>query len=239
MTVALIPARSGSKGVKNKNIKTLGGYPLIHWSIEACKKTLLIDRVIVSTDSEEYADIARELGAEVPFLRPNSISNDLSSDYEFINHAIEWMEYNNCTPEIIAHIRPTTPFRDPKVLDRAISIFKTENNITSLRSIHKMSESSYKTFELDRNSLLKTICNGDYDIESRNIARQEFPSTYIANGYVDLLSTSFIKQYSKLHGERSYGFLTDFSIEVDTIDDFNLLESQLLLRPEISKLMTN
>ena len=239
MTVALIPARSGSKGVKNKNIKTLGGYPLIHWSIEACKKTLLIDRVIVSTDSEEYADIAKKLGAEVPFLRPDSISNDLSSDFEFINHAIEWMDNNDCTPEIIAHIRPTTPFRDPKVLDRAISIFKKENNITSLRSIHKMSESSYKTFELDRNSLLKTICDGDYDIESRNIARQEFPSTYIANGYVDLLSTSFIKKYSKLHGERSYGFLTDFSIEVDTIDDFNLLESQLLIRPEISKLMTN
>ena len=238
MIVALIPARSGSKGLKNKNIKSLGGYPLIQWSIAACLKSNLIDRVIVSTDSKEYANLSTQLGAEVPFLRPVSISNDFSTDYEFIKHAIDWMEFDKFLPEIIVHIRPTTPFRDPKVLDQAILSFKKSKDISSLRSIHKLSESSYKNFELDSDSFLKTICDCDYNIEKQNEARQKFPDTYSANGYVDVLSTSYIKKYSKLHGDRSYGFVTDFSIEVDSINDFNLLEAQLLLRPEIVELIT-
>ena len=87
--VALIPARSGSKGVSNKNIRPLAGFPLIAYSIKAALKSKLIDRVIVSTDSEEYAEIAREYGAEVPFLRPSELSGDIATDKQFFKHAID------------------------------------------------------------------------------------------------------------------------------------------------------
>ena len=86
--VAIIPARSGSKGVPNKNIRLLGGHSVLNWSIKACKLSKLITRIIVSTDSLEYARIAHGLGAEVPFIRPADISGDNSSDYEFIDHAL-------------------------------------------------------------------------------------------------------------------------------------------------------
>ena len=109
--VALIPARAGSKGVPGKNIRLLGGYSLLAWSIAASLKTKSIDRVIVSTDSEEYATLARELGADVPFLRPAELSGDRSTDYDFVLHSLNWLRENSSEPDYIVHIRPTTPFR--------------------------------------------------------------------------------------------------------------------------------
>jgi len=151
--VALIPARSGSKGVPNKNIKLLAGFPLIAYSIKAALKSKLIDRVIVSTDSKEYAEIAREYGAEVPFLRPNEFSGDRATDTQFFKHAIYWFKENEGeVPEYFAHIRPTTPLRNPQVIDAALKSFMG-SDFTALRSVHKMSESSYKSFEIENDKL--------------------------------------------------------------------------------------
>ena len=120
-TIAIIPARSGSKGVPDKNIKLLAAKPLMAYSIMAARLARNIDRVIVSTDSEKYADIAREYGAEVPFLRPNSISTDTSSDYQFIRHALDWLVENEGTqPEYLVHLRPTTPLREVCYIDLAV-----------------------------------------------------------------------------------------------------------------------
>ena len=119
--VALIPARSGSKGVLNKNIRPIGGIPLIAYSIAAALKSTLIDRVVVSTDSEKYAELARSFGAETPFIRPVNISGDSATDIEFFKHAISWFKDNeNCTPRYLVHLRPTTPFRDPKIIDKLL-----------------------------------------------------------------------------------------------------------------------
>ena len=121
--VALIPARAGSKGVPNKNIRLLGGHPLLAWSIAACLKSSTIDRVIVSTDSTEYASLAIKLGAEAPFLRPVEISGDRSTDYDFIVHAMDWLAAEKGAPEYLVHIRPTTPLRDQKMIDDAVAAF--------------------------------------------------------------------------------------------------------------------
>ena len=239
MVVALIPARSGSKGVANKNIKPLGGYPLLQWSIAACQKSEEIKKIIVSTDSEYYADLAIKLGAEAPFIRPKSLSGDFSTDLEFIEHALSWMKKNDLNVETIVHVRPTTPFRDPFLIDQAIKLYNSLNDITSLRSVHEMSESSYKTFEIDNKSFLKSICTGNYDIDSQNNARQEFPKTYVANGYVDILSAKFIKEKKILHGNKCFAYKTDFCIEVDTIDDFSLLEFEITRKPELLSLIEN
>ncbi|MBF0380657.1 MAG: acylneuraminate cytidylyltransferase family protein [Magnetococcales bacterium] len=240
--VALIPARSGSKGVLDKNIKLLEGRPLLAWTIAASLRADNIDRVIVSTDSQEYARIAKECGAEAPFLRPEEISADQSTDYEFIAHALDWLAANAKLPQFIVHMRPTTPLRKPDLVAMAIESFIATPQATALRSVHEMPESAYKTFELsnflgsnsrkDEFKVLKQLGRQDTNIDSANIGRQQFPSTYQANGYVDVLSTEFIQKNRMLHGDRVLPFITPTVVEVDTMDDFNHLEFLSKNNPE-------
>ena len=225
--IAVIPARSGSKSVPGKNIKELACKPLIAYSISAGIKSKLIDRVIVSTDSEKYASISKDYGAEVPFIRPNEYSGDDSTDYDFVKHLLDWLAENEGnTPDYIIHLRPTTPLRDPSILDNAIEKFMNNGEATSLRSAHEMSETAYKQFELD-GKYFKTICTGSFDLDDANNSRQSFPKTYSPNGYVDILRTSHILENHLLHGNRVMSYVTDFAIEVDTIDDFEFLEWQI------------
>jgi N-acylneuraminate cytidylyltransferase len=229
---AIIPARSGSKGVRDKNIKSLRGHSLLEWSINAAKRSQLIDRVFISTDSLEYAQIGREHGAEVPFLRPDDISGDTASDLDFIIHAIEEFHKMGLEPDYLVHIRPTTPIRDPDVIDAAISLFQNNNQFNSLRSVHKMSESSYKTLEIHDGILTPLALFGDTKMDS-NAPRQSFPDTYQANGYVDVLDTKFIMENQEIHGKKILPFITDTAYEVDSIEDFDYLEYQALNSQEI------
>jgi|TARA_B100001059_G_C17804437_1_gene568200 N-acylneuraminate cytidylyltransferase len=236
---ALIPARSGSKGVPHKNIKLLGQRPLIEWSIAASQAAATINRTIVSTDSEEYARISQKMGAEVPFLRPAEISSDRSTDYDFIKHALDWFSQNDCEPDYIVHIRPTTPFRDPMVIDRAVATFIDHPQATALRSVHPMSESAYKTFEIAPGGQLKRVASESTELDTANNARQQFPSTYIANGYVDVLSTVFIRKMQLIHGDHVLPFVTPTANEVDTPEDFSLLETELENHPEFASRLFN
>ena len=230
--IALIPARSGSKGVPNKNIRDLAGFPLIAWSIKASLNSYNINRTIVSTDSQEYADIATSFGAEVPFLRPSVISEDTSSDFQFVKHAIDWLIEHNDYPEYIVHIRPTTPFRDLFVIDKAINTFLQETTASSLRSVHQMSESAYKSFEIGKDNYLRMIGSESRDLDIANSARQSFPATYCANGYVDVLSVEFIQKHSLLHGSSVVPFITDRIREIDVEDDFTELIYEASLNPK-------
>jgi CMP-N,N'-diacetyllegionaminic acid synthase len=233
--IALIPARSGSKGVKNKNIKNLGGHPLIEWSIRACLNSRLIDRVIVSTDSQEYADISVSLGAEAPFLRPPEIAGDRSTDYDFVLHALDWFAAHGGEPELLVHMRPTTPYRAPALIDEAIEAFRRESRATALRSVHEMSESAYKTFEIATAGQLKRLGADSTALDAANNARQQFPSTYQANGYVDVLSSRFVRSHGLIHGDWVMPFITPTVVEVDTEDDFAHLEFLLDHNPEIAQ----
>lgn len=223
-TVAIIPARSGSKGLPDKNIKLLANKPLISYSVLAAKKSELISRVIVSTDSKKYASIAKDYDAEVPFLRPEKIAGDFSTDYDFVKHAIDWLDKNeNYYPDLILNLRPVTPLRDPKLIDNAITALIQDSHSTSLRSAHEMSETAYKTCEIDQ-GYFKSICNGSFDHDELNKPRQSFPTTYTPNGYVDVMRVSHINKKKLLYGDRVKAFITPVSYEVDSIDDFQLLE---------------
>ncbi|CAN1513860.1 NeuA CMP-N-acetylneuraminic acid synthetase [Methylophilaceae bacterium] len=237
--IALIPARSGSKGVPNKNKRLLGNFPLIAWSILAAKKSKFIDRIIVSTDSEEYARLAIQFGAEVPFLRPKEISHDSSTDYEFILHALDWFLENDKEPKYIAHIRPTTPFRDPALIDNAINLFKNSVKATALRSAHQMSESAYKTFEISKEGQFKRLGASNTDLDSANNGRQQFPLTFQPNGYIDILSTQFIRNNGIIHGNWVLPFITPRTQEIDTEDDFKFLEYQLQINSIFYKKIFN
>jgi CMP-N,N'-diacetyllegionaminic acid synthase len=222
--LAIIPARSGSKGIHNKNLARVGGHTLLEWSIAAAGACKHIDEIIVSTDSEEYAQLAKDYGAEVPFLRPDHLAQDNSTDFEFISHCISELTKLGRKPNLIVHLRPTSPLRETKILDEAIAKYlEIGDNFTSLRSIQKMSESAYKTFELDDSETLMSVCKKDYNIDVSNDARQSFPNTFYPNGYIDILSTRFIEKNNKIHGNKVYGFITPRIIEVDEAFDLEML----------------
>jgi CMP-N,N'-diacetyllegionaminic acid synthase len=224
--MAVIPARSGSKGVVDKNIRSLAGKPLISYSIACAKLSKHIKRIVVSTDSQSYADVAQYYGAEIPYLRPKAISSDTSTDYDFVRHLLEWLDSNeHVLPDFLVHLRPTTPLRDPALIDAAIEQIILNRNSTALRSVHEMSETAYKTFEIE-NIYLRSVFTGNSDIEAANQARQTFKKTYHANGYVDIIRVSYVLQNAKLHGDNVLAFVTPLVVEVDTADDFEFLEFQ-------------
>lgn len=223
--IAVIPARSGSKSVVGKNIKLLGGHPLIAYSIAAAKLAREIDRVIVSTDSAEYASIASEYGAEVPFLRPPEISGDNSTDNEWIKHILDWMQNEeNFLPSYLVHLRPTAPIREIKVIDYAIKYMMKNIKATALRSAHKTHLTPYKMFKLN-GEYMKPFLNYEGVEEFYNLPRQFFEDAYIPNGYVDIIRPSVFMNTGLLHGDRIKLWETDVVPDIDTITDFNFAEN--------------
>ena len=229
--LCLIPARSGSKGLYNKNIKKLNNKPLLSWSIEQAKKTEYFKngdmKVIVSTDSEEYKQIAIKWGSEVPFLRPKEISQDLSTDYEFINHAINWLKINqNYIPDIILHLRPTQPHRKIEDIDKCLKIFiENINDFDSLRTVIPFEKSPYKMYTID-NTNLKPLFNKVNSIkEPFNQCRQILPQAYLHNGYIDIYKTSVIKN-GILSGKKIYPYIMSKkdTIDIDTEEDWKKAE---------------
>mgnify|MGYP001161091055 CR=1 FL=1 len=222
LILAVILARSGSKGIKNKNIKILNGKPLIAWSIATCLKSKRINKIVVSTDSKKYAKIAKSFGAHEIILRPKKFSKDLSTDYDAILHLIK--NFKKFDYEIIAHIRPTTPNRDVKDVDRAIQFFE-KSNFSSLRSVHEMPETAYKSLELNSKNFLKPLKNIKQNLDQLNRPRQYFKKTYTPNGVIDIYRKNFILKNKKLFGKKVLGFKTKFAHEIDTLDQFKFINN--------------
>ena len=226
--VAIIPARSGSKSIIDKNIIDLGGVPIIAHTILCALECKLIEQTYVSTDSKKYADISRDFGALTPFLRPDTLAQDDSSDYDFVLHFLTWFfEDHGYYPKYLIHLRPTTPLRDSKVVDQAISDFlHCTPGFTSLRSAHESAESAYKQFEIDSENCFVSAFSRVRELDTYNNARQSFPATYKPNGYVDILDVDFILREKKLHGDKVRPFITGYTHELDCPEDIEILRVQ-------------
>ena len=175
--LCIIPARSGSKGLPHKNIMDFKGKPLLSWSIEQAQQCKYSMKIIVSTDSEKYAEISRQYGAEVPFLRPANISGDISTDYECIKHCVDWLKENEkYEPDIILHLRPTQPYRKIEHINKAIELFISKRQTyDSLRSVIPIEKSPYKMYSIN-NEELEPLFNEVNNIkEPYNQARQLLP----------------------------------------------------------------
>jgi N-acylneuraminate cytidylyltransferase len=221
--IAIIPARSGSKTVSDKNIKLLSDHPLIAYSIAAAQLSKSIDRIIVSTNSEEYADIARSYGAEVPFIRPEKYSSDTSTDREFLLHAMDWIKENEkIVADYWVHLRPTTPLRDFRVIDSAIELIKSHQDSTSLRSAHKAPESPLKWFVKRDNNFKGILNSGDHELP-----RQEFETVYVPDGYVDIVKASYVMNNPEIYGDSMFGFVSPVVSEVDSIEEFDYIQYQI------------
>ena len=224
----IIPARGGSKGVLGKNVKLLGGYPLIAYSIIISKLCKKIQRTIVSTDSEMIAELSKRYSAEVPFIRPKEFAKDTSPDIEFVLHAINWFqEKEGQIPKYLIHLRPTTPLRTLGLVNKAISAIENDLESTSLRSVQDLGEAPEKFFRINKEGYLTGLFPDDQRPEYYNLPRQSFPPAYYPNGYVDIIKTEYVLKNNKLHGPKMVGFVTPKTTEVDTIDNFYFLEYEL------------
>jgi CMP-N,N'-diacetyllegionaminic acid synthase len=224
--VALVPARAGSKNVPRKNIKLLAGHPLVAYSIIAARNTARIDRVVVSTDCPEIAEISRRYGAEVPFLRPPALAADHSPDRDFVLHALEWFQHNDRLPDLVVHLRPTTPLRDPVLIDEAISVLLAEPEATSLRSAHEAPESPFKWFSRDAGGYFQPL----FSEKGRSVIdlpRQLVPKAYVPDGYVDVVRTDVALRMDTIHGPKILAYVSPRCVEIDTLEDHDFLEYRL------------
>lgn len=224
--LCIIPARSGSKSLPNKNIKNFKGKPLLTWTIEQAKKCSYVNqmKILLSTDSEKYAQIGKNEGAEVPFLRPSEISQDLSTDFEYIKYTVEWLQNNeDYYPDIIIQLRPTQPCRKVADINNALDIFiKNRCKYDSLRSVVLFEKTPYKMYSIDNNNLKPLFDNVNGIKEPYNKARQILPDTYLHNGYIDILNTNILSEGS-LSGNVIYPYIMEKEdiIDIDTSEDWD------------------
>jgi len=224
---ALIPARGGSTGVPGKNIALLGGFPLIAYAIAAAKLAPGIKRIVVTTDSEEIADIAHRFGAEVPFMRPAEISRNDSRDIEFLLHAVEWFEtHDGSVPDYIVELRPTTPLRHPVDIGKALEMIHAHPEASSLVSAHEIREAPHKLFGLKGENFVGLFPQ-DPRPEYWNLPRQAFPPIFQPDGYADILKASYMKETGRQHGDCILAFVSPDTGEIDRKEDFKFIEFKL------------
>jgi N-acylneuraminate cytidylyltransferase len=226
--LALIPARGGSKGLPGKNIKSLGGYSLIGYSIAAALNAKLVSRTVVTTDDPEIADKAQEYGAEVPFLRPAEFAQDDSLDLPVFQHALNWLsDHESYSPDIVVQLRPTSPFRPPELVDEAIQILIDNPGASSVRGVVPSKENPFKMWMIEPDGKMIPLLETEFE-EPFNMPRQELPSSYWQTGHIDVVSAETIINGS-MSGQEIYSHIIDplFSVDLDNLQDWQRAEMRL------------
>tara|TARA_B100000963_G_scaffold213021_1_gene185649 strand:- start:7564 stop:8262 length:699 start_codon:yes stop_codon:yes gene_type:complete len=224
--IAIIPARAGSKGVLNKNIKSLNGKPLISYTIEEAKKSKYIDKLIVSTDSQEIADISSSLGASVPFIRPSELSTDSSLTFDVIKHTMNFLKDKDEHYDIIVLLQPTTPFRKVESIDEAILSLKKSNKYTSVVSVVDVEGNHpLRMKKIEGDYLINYIDQGFENMNPRN----ELPKVYIRSGAIyAILTKNFYEEQSLVSNLCSPIILDKMeTINIDSPLDFEFCEFML------------
>ncbi len=227
--LALIPARGGSKGIPRKNIRLFAGYPLITWSIAAAKRSELVTRVIVSTDDEEIAAVAREWGAETPFLRPAEFAQDKTTDLPVFEHALKWLsDVEGYRPDILIQLRPTSPIRPRTMVDDAINILLGHADADSVRGVVPAAQNPFKMWRFNgEDKPLKPLLGVEGIPEPYNAPRQILPPAYWQTGHIDAIRISTITQKNSLTGDVVYPLMIDpkYTVDIDTLSDWAKYES--------------
>ncbi len=219
--LAIIPARGGSKGLPGKNIRLLGQHPLIAYSVASCLAADTIDRVIVSTDNQEIADVACAYGAEAPFMRPADLATDLAPDYPLFVHALRWLrEEEGYEPSIVVQVRPTTPFRPRGFLDRSVRLLQSNPKADSVRAVTRPSQTPYKMWTSDEEGYLQPLLPSVHP-EPFNMPRQLLPESYWQTGHVDVIRRETILEKKSLTGDhiKSISIDSAFVIDIDWLED--------------------
>ncbi len=218
---AIIPARSGSKRLKNKNIYNFCGHPLLSWTIKIAKKSMFIDDVIVSTDDQNLANIANKYGGKTPFIRPKYLSGNAVKTVDVINHAIKKLSIRN--NDFIILLQPTSPLRNSTDIEKSIEILSANRNLNNVVSVSEIDHPIEWSNTLPSNKSLKNF------IKKENLGKrsQDFPKRYIINGAIYIIRVEdFINKQSFILEENSYAYVMpkSRSIDIDDINDLKLAE---------------
>ena len=231
--LAIIPARGGSKGIPGKNIKDLNGKPLIAWTIDAAKKSKHITRTIVSTDDEAIAAIAREYGAEVPFLRPTEISGDLATDVEFLTHALNHLkETEGYEPDVVLRLPPTSPLRTAAHIDEGIDVLLNDETLDAVRPIVEAPKHPYKFWKIaEDGTTLEPFLSREFTgfDEPQNLPRQLFPKVQMHTGAMDIMRLATVRELKSTSVKRLGVFYMapEDSINIDAPIDFEMADMYL------------
>jgi YrbI family 3-deoxy-D-manno-octulosonate 8-phosphate phosphatase len=230
--LALIPARSGSKGIPHKNIRPFAGQPLIAFSIAAGKQAASVTRVIVTTDDEQITEVARACGAETPFLRPPELAQDRTLDLPVFQHALNWLaQHEDYHPEVVVHLRPTTPIRPPDLVDRSVALLLAHPEADSVRGITPAHQNPFKMWLMDGEDQpirpLTTIPGID---EPYNAPRQGLPTAYAHTGLIDSIRPATILKLNSMSGRTILPILFDpaYDADLDTPQDWKRAEQRVL-----------
>lgn len=223
--LGFIPARAGSERIPNKNIKPLNGKPLIVYTIEAARASKYINRIVVSTDSEEVATVAKGYGAEVPFMRPKQIAKSDSTEMQFFEHALDWFSENEqYEPDLIVLLYPTSPFRKSESIDNAIELMFKHPESDSLRSVKLCSEHPYKMW-LSQGEYLQPFVK-TIDPNSHTLSYRLLPTVYIQNASIYITKSRTIREKGSPTGDLIIPYIMDEfeSVDINTPLDFKFAE---------------
>ena len=227
--VALIPARSGSKRVPDKNIRPLAGHPLMAYSIAAAVQSRIFKAVIVSTDSQHYADIAEHYGAEVPFLRPAQIAGDTSPDIEWVEHTLGQLCNDGQDYEYFSILRPTSPFRLPETIQRACKEFLAAEGVDSLRAVEKCQQHPGKMWVVRGNRMMPLLPMGPAQQPWHSSQYPSLPEVYVQNSSLEIARTRVFFEDKTIAGNVLMPFFTKGSegFDVNSEYDWQLAEDMV------------
>lgn len=227
--LAIIPARSGSKGLKHKNIKQLNGKPMIAYTIEAAIKSDIFDDVVVSTDSKRYADIAKQFGAKIPFMRPKQLATDMATTEEVIVYTLNKLKELGREYDYFMILQPTSPLRQPEDIICSVKLLLEKDG----KSVVSICESEHSPLYM--NTIDKSLSLDRFISKKVKTRRQELPKYYRLNGAIYLSDVDYYLEYRDLYGRKSYAYVMDKINSIDVDDEFDFLVAESVMKTNIEQ----
>ena len=227
--IALIPARSGSKRVPEKNIRPLGPHPLLAYTIAAARTSGIFSRVVVSTDSEKYANIARHYGAEVPFLRAGALAGDTSPDIDWVRDAFDHLQALGVRYDCFSILRPTSPFRQPETICRAWKEFLAESGIDSLRAVELCRQHPGKMWIVRQHRMVPLLPISPVDAPWHSSQYPSLPEVWVQNASLEIAWARGVKDTETLAGQVIVPFMTHGleGFDVNSRDDWLIAQAHI------------
>ncbi|MCE9611231.1 MAG: acylneuraminate cytidylyltransferase family protein [Chthoniobacter sp.] len=227
--IALIPARSGSKRVVDKNIRELAGHPMLAYTIAAARQSGVFAKVVVSTDSEHYADIARRYGAEVPFLRPAEIAGDKSADIEWVESTLRQLRAAGHEFDCFSILRPTSPFRLPKTIHRAWTEFLAQDGVDSLRAVERCAQHPGKMWIVRGARMSPLLPLGPAELPWHSTQYAALPEVFVQNASLEIAWTRVVTDTRTISGHTVMPFFTQRSEGLDVNNESDWWHANFLL----------
>jgi N-acylneuraminate cytidylyltransferase/CMP-N,N'-diacetyllegionaminic acid synthase len=228
-TLGIIPARGGSKGIPRKNVALVGGQPLLFWTVSEAEKCDSLDRLIVSTEDKEIANLAQAYGVEVPFLRPMELAGDETPGIEPIIHAAEWLEdEEGYSPHYLVVLQPTSPLRSAADIEGAIGLAR-EKSADAVVSVTLARTHPYLAKRVRRDGRMEDLV----PLERQYDRRQEFPPAHVVNGAVHVVRREVLLRERTLYTNRTFAYIMPPERSIDVDDLWDLHMADLIVRERV------